>query len=129
MAAKRDKLALLRALEDLADYPAMLLPGTGGWEVMFPNLAGLTAWGQSKEMARLNGEEALTFELGRIVAGGDTPPPPSDPERLIPDEEEPPGSELVMLSPDKAMLRARLGLGKKEKGNPLGATLGRLGRK
>ena len=129
MAEKREKHALLRAVEELASYPAMLLPTQGGWEVIFPNLAGLTAWGQNKDLARVNGVEALTLELGQMVVAGDEPPRPSEPERLVPDEEEPPGSELVMLAPDKAVLRARLGLSKKEKGGPLGSTMGRLGRK
>lgn len=129
MADKRDKRAMLRALEDLAPYPAMLVPSQGGWEVIFPNLARLTAWGQSKEMARLNGEEALTLTLGQMVAAGDEPPRPSDPKRLVPDENEPPGSELIMLEADKAVLRARLGLTKKDKGGALGSTMGRLGRK
>ncbi len=129
MAIKRDKRAWLRALEDLQPYPAMLMPSTGGWEVVFPNLARLNAWGQTKDMARVNAAEALTFQLGQMIVAGDTPPNPSNPDNLVPDEEEPPGSELVMLEPDKAVLRARLGLTKKEKGGPLGATLGRLGRK
>lgn len=129
MADKLEKQALLRAVEGLSPYPAMLLPGQGGWEVVFPNLARLTAWGANKEMACHNGEEALTLALGQMIAAGDEPPRPSDPAKLVPDEEEPPGSELVMLEADKAVLRVRLGLGKKEKGSPLGSTLGRLGRK
>ncbi|MCB2228589.1 MAG: type II toxin-antitoxin system HicB family antitoxin [Desulfarculaceae bacterium] len=129
MADKIARQALLRAVEGLAPYPAMLMPTQGGWEVVFPNLARLTAWGPNKDMACHNGEEALTLTLGQMIAAGDEPPRPSDPERLVPDEEEPPGSELIMLEPDKAVLRARLGLTQKEKGSPLGSTLGRLGRK
>jgi predicted RNase H-like HicB family nuclease len=130
MAIKRDKLTWLRAVESLPPYPAVLMPlAQGGWEAVFPNLAGVRAWGQSKDIARVNAVEALTLEMGQHIVAGEAPPPPSDPQRLIPDEQEPLGTELVMLEPDKAILRARLGLTKKEKGGPLGATLGRLGRK
>lgn len=52
MSPKRDKLAWLRAVESLPAYPVVLLPMSGGgWEAVFPNLARLTAWGQTRTPA------------------------------------------------------------------------------
>ncbi len=126
--AKQDRQNLLRAIEGLKLYPAVFIPAAeGGFEVIFPNLPGARAYGSDREQAQLHAVEALTAELGQYVADGDTPPEPSDQERLIPDEEEPMGTELVLLEPDKVVLRKRFGLIKGEKGLDLG--LGRLGRK
>lgn len=130
MAIKRDKHVWLRAVEELPAYPAVLMPlSEGGWEAVFPNLARVRAWGPDKDTARANAAEALTFELGQMIVAGDARPRPSDPERLIPDDEEPPGTELVAIGPDRAVLKKRLGLTKREKGGAMAATLGRLGRK
>ncbi len=129
MAIKRDKHAWLRAVESLPAYPTVLLPlAEGGWEAVFPNLARLRAWGPDKDTCRANAAEALTFELGQMVVAGDEPPHSSDPARLIADDEEPAGTELIMLEPDRAILKKRLGLEKREKGGAMAATLGRLGR-
>lgn len=127
---KPSRTQLIRGVDSLEPYPAMLVPlAEGGFEVIFPNLARVRAYGVNRDTAMANGIETLTFELGQMVVAGEEPPRPSDPERLIPDEEEPAGSELVMLEPDKAILRRRLGLEKREKGRVMAATLGRLGRK
>ncbi|RJX29520.1 MAG: hypothetical protein C4525_14425 [Desulfarculus sp.] len=130
MAAKLSRQQLVRGVDGLEPYPAMLVPlAQGGFEVIFPNLPRVRSYGITRDVARLNGVETLTFELGQMVVAGEDPPRPSRPERLIPDEEEPAGSELVVLEPDKAALRRRLGLEKREKGLAMAATLGRLGRK
>ena len=124
-----DKLTLLRGVESLSPYPAVLLPvPEGGFEVIFPNLPRLKAYGTNLDLAQKNGVEALTFELGQMIVAGETPPRPSDPERLIPDEDEPMGTRLEMLDPDKAILKKRLGLIKREKGAAMAATLGRFGK-
>jgi len=124
---KPDRPALLRAIEGLAAYPAMLLPtAEGGFEVIFPNLPRAKAYGADRDVALANGVEALTAELGLAVAAGETPPRPSKPARLVADDDEPAGAELLLLSPDKQTLRRRLGLVKGEGSLELG--LGRLGR-
>ncbi|MEW5911389.1 MAG: hypothetical protein AB1814_02460 [Thermodesulfobacteriota bacterium] len=129
MAAKLSRQQLVRAVDSLRPYPAVLLPRTeGGFEVIFPNLPRVRSYGISRDAAVQNGIETLTFELGQMVVAGETPPPPSHPERLIPDAEEPAGTQLMMLEPDKAVLRRRLGLEKREKGHAMAAALGRLGR-
>lgn len=125
--SKQDRQRLLRAIEGLRPYPAMFVPAAeGGFEVIFPNLPRVRAYGPDLDLARKNGIEALTAEMGHYVGDGDTPPAPSDPDRLIPDEEEPMGTEMILLEPDKVVLRKRYGLIKGEKGLDLG--LGRLGR-
>ena len=125
--AKQDRQNLLRAIEGLKPYPAVFIPAAeGGFEVIFPNLSRARAYGSDREQAQINAVEALTAELGQYVADGDAPPAPSDPDRLIPDEDEPMGTEMVLLDPDKVVLRKRFGLIKGEKGLDLG--LGRLGR-
>lgn len=129
MAAKLTRQQLVRAVDSLLPYPAVLLPlAEGGFEVIFPNLPRVRSYGISRDAAVQNGIETLTFELGQMVVAGETPPPPSRPERLIPDEEEPAGTQLMMLEPDKAVLRRRLGLEKRDKGHAMAAALGRLGR-
>lgn len=129
MALSSKKQQWLRGVERLEPYPAVLLPlPEGGFEVIFPNLARLRAYGANQRQAIVYGVEALTFELGQMIVAGDQPPRPSDPERLIPDEDEPAGTEMIMLEPDKAVLKKRLGLVKIEKGGAMAATLGRLGR-
>ncbi len=129
MALSAKKQQWLREVEDLAPYPAVLLPlPEGGFDVIFTNLPRLKAYGVNQRQAVMYGVEALTFELGQMIVAGEEPPRPSDPDKLIPDEEEPVGTELVMLEPDKALLKKRLGLIKREKGGPMAATLGRLGK-
>ena len=129
MALSSKKQRWLRGVESLEPYPAVLLPlPEGGFDVIFPNLARLRAYGANQRQAIVYGVEALTFELGQMIVAGDQPPRPSDPERLIPDEDEPAGTEMIMLEADKAVLKKRLGLVKREKGGPMAATLGRLGR-
>lgn len=125
--SKQDRQNLLRAIESLRPYPAVFMPAAeGGFEVIFPNLPNVRAYGPDMDMARKNAIEALTAEMGQNVGDGDTPPPPSEPDRLVPDPDEPMGTELAILEPDKVVLRKRFGLIKGEKGLDLG--LGRLGR-
>jgi len=122
LGAKGDKTELVRRVEALAAYPAMLLPvPEGGFEVIFPNFAGLTAYGVKAAAAEKAAVQALTFALLEAVLERADPPRPSDPDRLHPDPDEPPGSRLVMLEPDKAAIRRRLGLEPQEKGKALRA--------
>ena len=118
---------LVRAVEYLEPYPAVLLPlAEGGFEVIFPNFPRLRSYGPTSAMAQSTALEMLTSEISLIIAQGDAPPQPSDPDRLIPDEDEPPGTRLVMITPDQKRLRKRFNLEKRERGLSLG--LGRLGR-
>jgi predicted RNase H-like HicB family nuclease len=121
MAAKADKKReRLRWVEDLEPYPAVFLPvPEGGFVVFFPNFPGLKAYGVKLETAEKAAREFLTADLlDRLIQGEDAPRP-SDPDKLIPDEDEPEGTRMMMLEPDKAALRKRLGLVKQEKGNAL----------
>jgi hypothetical protein len=112
----------LRWLEDLQPYPAVFLPvPEGGFEVVFPNFPGLKAYGVKLETAGKAAREVLTADLMERLLEGDQAPRPSDPEKLIPDEDEPAGTRLLMLEPDKAAMRKRLGLVKDDKGNALKA--------
>lgn len=127
--AKLSKVEIVRALEGLQIYPAVFLPAPeGGYEVIFPNLPRVRAYGPNREMAELNAVEALTAEMQLAIEARETPPRASDPARLIPDQDEPPGTELVMLTADHAVLRRRLGLEKRERGGVLSAMAGRLGK-
>lgn len=123
-----DANAMKRAVARLPEYPAVLTPAPeGGCEVIFPNLAKVTAYGVSRDQALLAGREVLTAQLQVMLEDGDQPPRPSDPNRLIPDEDEPAGAELVMIAPDRAAILRRLGLERPEPNRAL-ASLGRLGR-
>ncbi len=126
---KLTQAELLRGVNKLSEYPAVLLPvHDGGFSVVFPNFAKLTAFGSKRETALQAAQEELSAHLQGLVAAGEEPPKPSDPARLIPDEDEPLGTELVSVKPDRKAILKRLGLGKdKDKGLAL-AHLGRLGK-
>ena len=121
-----ERQRLLRAVEGLPAYPAVLMPRTGGFEVIFPNLPRTRAFGVNRDQAEANARDILTAELGGLVKEGRTPPKASDPEALIADDDDPPGTEMVIISPDRHLLRARLGLEKRERGLDMG--MGRLGK-
>lgn len=130
MAKRRlNQAELLRAISQLPEYPAVLLPvAEAGFQVVFPNFAKLTAFGSKREGALQAGQDALTAHVQALIVAGELLPKPSDPQRLIPDEDEPLGTELVTIKPDRATLLKRLGLEKdKDKGLAL-AHLGRLGK-
>ncbi|MFH1057974.1 MAG: hypothetical protein V1797_04735 [Pseudomonadota bacterium] len=122
-----DPTAMKRAVARLPEYPAVLVPATGGFEVIFPNLAKVTAYGVLRDQALDAGREMLTAHLQIMLEQGDQPPRPSDPARLIPDEDEMPGTELVLIAPDRTAILRRLGLERPEPNRAL-ASLGRLGR-
>jgi len=123
-----DPVAMKRAVARLPEYPAVLAPTPeGGCEVIFPNLPRVAAYGLGRDQALNAGREVLTAHLQIMLEQGDLPPRPSDPARLIPDEDEPPGTELVMIGPDRAAILRRLGLERPEPSRAL-ASLGRLGR-
>lgn len=121
MAAKTDKKReQLRWVEDLQSYPAVFVPvPEGGFEVVFPNLPGLKAYGVKLETAEIAAREMLTADLLERLFQGDEAPRPSNPKNLIPDEDEPAGTRLLMVDPDVAALRKRLGLVKADKGKAL----------
>ncbi len=124
---KPSRIELLRAVESLEPYPAVFVPSPeGGFDVIFPNLAGLQAYGVKLESARKAAVEMLTAEMTELISAGFPPPAPSDPDRLIPDEDEPYGTRVLMIEVDKAVLRRRFKLEKTERGLVLG--LGRLGK-
>lgn len=125
---KLNKKELLRIVEGLGAYPAVLRPvPEGGFEVIFTNLAGVKSYGVKRETAMKAGSEILTAEIYALLHEGEALPAPSRPERLIPDEDDPPGTELVMLEPDKKILKKYLGLGKRERSAAL-KSLGVYGR-
>ncbi|MBI4797773.1 MAG: type II toxin-antitoxin system HicB family antitoxin [Desulfarculus sp.] len=126
---KLTQAELLRAISQLPEYPAVLLPVSGGgFSVVFPNIPKLTAFAHKREAALKAGQEALTAYLQPLVQAGEAAPQPSDPARLIPDEDEPLGTELVTIGADRNTLLKRLGLEKnKDKGLAL-AHFGRLGK-
>ncbi|MCA1988747.1 MAG: type II toxin-antitoxin system HicB family antitoxin [Desulfarculus sp.] len=125
---KIDPAELKKAVARLPEYPAVLTPGVGGGcEVVFPNFAKLTAYGVGRDMAMKAARDLLSAHLQGLLEEGDQPPRPSDPARLIPDEDEPPGTELVMIAPDRGAILRRLGLKRQDRGLAL-ASLGRLGR-
>lgn len=129
MAVRMTKLEKVRFMDRLAPYPAVLWPvPEGGMEVIFPNFAELKAFGITREAAVKAGSEILTAEILKYAVGGRDLPRPSDPKRLIADEDEPPGTELVMLEPDRRALVRYLGLEKTQKASALRA-LGVLGKK
>jgi predicted RNase H-like HicB family nuclease len=124
-----DKRVLLRLVEGLEPYPAVLRPAPeGGFEVIITNFPGVNSYGVKRETALLAGEELLTAHIYFLLRQADKPPAPSDPQRLIPDEDDPPGTEMVMLEPDKKVLGKWLGLVKKEREGAL-KSLGIYGRK
>lgn len=127
--AKPDKQReRLRWIESLEPYPAVFLPvPEGGFEVVFPNFPGLRSYGVKLETAVKAAAELLTADLLERLMQGDDPPRPSDPEKLIPDEDEPPGTRLIMIEPDQAILRKRLGLVKQDRAKAL-KSLGIYGR-
>ena len=125
---KIDPAELKRAVARLPEYPAVLTPGVGGgFEVVFPNFAKLTAYGVGREPALTAAREMLSAHLQVLLEAGDQPPRPSDPARLARDEDEPAGVELIMITPDRGAILRRLGLGREDRGLAL-ASLGRLGR-
>jgi hypothetical protein len=112
----------LRWLESLPEYPAVLVPvAEGGFEVIFPNFPRLKAYGVKQETAELAAREILTAELLERLFQGDEPPTASDPARLVAGDDEPPGTRLVMVGPDQAALRRRLGLQSEDRGKALKA--------
>ena len=128
MAKAERKREHLRWVEDLSAYPAVFLPvPEGGFEVIFPNFPRLKAYGVKLETAEQTARAMLTADLMERLLEGDPAPRPSDPDKLIPDEDEPAGTRIMMLEPDKAALRKRLGLVKQEKGRAL-KSLGIYGR-
>lgn len=123
---KMNTIDLVRAVEYLEPYPAVLTPlAEGGFEVIFPNFSRLRCYGPNAAMAQATAQEMLTSEISALIAQGDAVPKPSDPDRLIADEDEPPGTRLVMITPDRKSLRKRFNLEKHERGLTLG--MGRLG--
>lgn len=128
MAKQAKKVERVRWVEGLEPYPAVFLPvPEGGFEVVFPNFPGLKAYGVKLETAVKAATEILTAELLDRFFQGDPAPRPSDPDKLIPDEDEPPGTRLIMLEPDMAALRKRLGLIKQDRAKAL-KSLGIYGR-
>ncbi|MFH1033777.1 MAG: hypothetical protein V1806_04660 [Pseudomonadota bacterium] len=126
---KLSKAELLRGVNELSEYPAVLVPvKEGGYSVVFPNFAKLTAYGSKREHAVQAGREMLSAHLVGLVAEGEAPPRPSDPARLIPDEDEPLGTELVSIKPDRKAILKRLGLEKDQTRGLAMAHLGRLGK-
>lgn len=124
---KIDPAELKKAVARLPEYPAVLTPGVGGCEVVFPNFAKLIAYGVGRDPALKAARDLLSAHLQGLLEEGDQPPRPSEPKRLIPDEDEPPGAELVMIAPDRGAILRRLGLKREDRGLAL-ASLGRLGR-
>lgn len=125
---KLSQTDLVRAVDSLPEYPAVFVPTEeGGFEVIFPNLAGVKAFGVNLDAALLAARESLTAEMTVLIRDGDQPPMPSDPARLIPDEDEPYGTRLVMVEPDRPVLRRRFKLVKTQRGLTLG--MGRVARK
>lgn len=126
MASKKlNRTELVRAVESLQPYPAVFVPTTeGGFEAIFPNLPGVKAFGVKLSAAQQAAREALTAEMTVLIKEGLEPPWPSDPDNLIPDEDEPYGTRLLMVDPDKAVLRRRFGLAKTERDT----VLARLGK-
>lgn len=115
-------------VEGLEAYPAVLRPVVeGGFEVIITNLAGVKSYGVKRETAIKAGAEILTAEIYALLRDGDAPPSPSKPETLIPDEDDLPGTELVMLEPDKKILKKRFGLEKRDSSAVL-KSLGVYGR-
>jgi hypothetical protein len=105
MPRRYTKVELVRWLEGLPDYPAVFMPvPEGGFEVIFPNFVDLRAYGVKLATAM------------RAALERRDPPRASRPERLVPDPDEPPGTRLLMVSPDKKVLRKRLGLERREPG-------------
>ena len=128
MAKQAKKVERVRWVEGLEPYPVVFLPvPEGGFEVVFPNFPGLKAYGVKLETAVKAATEILTAELLDRFFQGDPAPRPSDPDKLIPDEDEPPGTRLIMLEPDMAALRKRLGLIKQDRAKAL-KSLGIYGR-
>ena len=122
------KVELVRWVEGLSDYPAVFLPvPEGGFEVIFPNFVDLRAYGVKLSTAMRAAREILTAELYTLLLERRDPPRASRPERLVPDPDEPPGTRLVMVSPDKKVLRKRLGLERRQPGAAR-KLLGLLGR-
>lgn len=128
MVKQAKKVERVRWVEGLEPYPAVFLPvPEGGFEVVFPNFPGLKAYGVKLETAVKAATEILTAELLDRFFQGDPAPRPSDPDKLIPDEDEPPGTRLIMLEPDMAALKKRLGLIKQDRAKAL-KSLGIYGR-
>ena len=128
MAKQSKKVERVRWVEGLEPYPAVFLPvPEGGFEAVFPNFPGLKAYGVKLETAVKAATEILTAELLDRFFQGDPVPRPSDPDKLIPDEDEPPGTRLIMLEPDMAVLKKRLGLIKPDRAKAL-KSLGIYGR-
>jgi predicted RNase H-like HicB family nuclease len=129
MARKKfSKTELVRITAGLEAYPAVLLPAPeGGFDVIFPNLPGVKAYGIRRESALKAGREILSAEVLKWILDALRPPRPSDPERLIPDEDEPAGAELVMIEVDHRFLARRLGIQKRERSSAL-KSLGVYGR-
>ncbi len=129
MRKKFGKQELVRIIEGLKEYPAVLRPAPeGGFDVIFTNLPGARSYGVLRRSAIRAGEELLTAEIFSCLMRGETPPRASDPARLHADEDDPPGTELVMLRVDKGILYRRLGLKRRPRGEALKA-LGLYGKK
>jgi hypothetical protein len=112
MGTKRfNTLELVRMVGELQPYPAVLWPlDQGGFDVIFTNFADLKAYGPTRIMAETQATVMLTAELTRMIKDGEAPPRPSDPAKLHADPDEPPGAELIMVEPDEAVLKKRLGI-------------------
>jgi predicted RNase H-like HicB family nuclease len=119
-AKNRSVTDLVRAVEYLEPYPAVLMPmAGGGFDVIFPNFPNLRVYGATAAQAMNTAQEMLTNEVSLLIHQGDPVPRPSDPERLVPDEDEPPGTRMIMVTPDRKRLRQRFKLDKRERGGIL----------
>lgn len=122
------KKVLALMVARLTAYPAVFLPTEmGGYDVIFPNFTRLATFGRSLKHAKKAAARELTAELALMLRQGDEPPRASEPGRLVPDPQEPPGSQLLMVEPDRDLIAQRLGLKKASKAEVL-KTWGRLGR-
>ena len=126
--AEYSRLEIVRLLGSLEPYPAVMTPAPGGgWDVIITNFPDSRSFGVLKKVARQAAAELLTAEIYTRIMEGLPIPRPSREENLVPDEEEPPGTELIWLEPDQAVLRRRLGLVKPDRAAAMKA-LGVFGR-
>ena len=63
-------------------YPALVEGGKGAYGVIFPDLDGIVAMGETIDKALANATEALADAAQAYRENGDTLPPPSAPEDI-----------------------------------------------